>query len=129
MKFHPDKTLPENGEIFVFGSNLAGHHGAGAAKVAYKTFGAEYGIGWGEAGQSYAIPTKDENIRTLPLARIYSDVLLFLNFATDNPDLEFFVTRIGCGLAGYKDSEIAPMFVAAPDNCSFPEPWRKFLIS
>lgn len=110
--------------IFVFGSNLAGIHGAGAAKFAHIYRGAIYGQGIGMQGNSYAIPTKDKRIRTLPLNVIKEHVDDFIQFAKDNPELEFEVTRIGCGLAGYKDAQIAPMFEDAPSNCVLPEEWE-----
>lgn len=118
--------------IFVFGSNEAGIHGAGAAKEAKKNHGAMYGVGKGLCGRSYAIPTKDKNIQTLPLDKIKIYVDEFLNFArqclTTNPEYEFFVTRIGCGLAGYRNSQIAPMFSSAPSNCKLDEQWSPYLI-
>lgn len=77
--------------------------------------------------RSYGIPTKDENIQTLPLEAIKAFVDSFLKDATRHKDKEFFVTRIGCGLAGYKDEQIAPLFKGAPHNCSFAEEWRPFL--
>jgi hypothetical protein len=113
--------------VFVFGSNAAGIHGAGAAKTAHKTHGARYGKGYGHYGDSFAIPTKDEHIETLPLVDIQHYVLGFLAYAKHHRKLTFRVTRIGCGLAGYKDSDIAPMFKGAPKNCQFDEAWRPFL--
>ena len=110
--------------IFVFGSNLAGRHGAGAAKAALMEHGAIYGNGHGIQGQSYAIPTKDEEVNTLPLPKIEKYVEVFLRFAELNPRMTFNVTRIGCGLAGYTDDDIAPMFENAPDNCILPAGWR-----
>ncbi len=112
-------------KIFVFGSNLSGIHGAGAAACALKEHGAVWGMGQGHHGNSYAIPTKDEEIKTLPLKRIERYVRLFISYAKDNPDLEFQVTRIGCGLAGYVDTQIAPMFRGAPPNCDMPPGWRE----
>jgi hypothetical protein len=111
------------GSIFVFGSNLAGVHGAGAAKTALDQYGAVMGTGEGLQGQSYGIPTKDEIIKTLPLAKIKKHVETFIDFAYDNPTMKFFVTRIGCGLAGYTDEQIAPFFADAPDNCELPDGW------
>ena len=102
--------------IFVFGSNLAGRHGRGAALFAWQHHGAIYGRGEGLQGNSYAIPTKDARIRTLPLAAIQTHVDRFLKFASDHPELTFKLTPIGCGLAGYKPSDIGPMFTAAPGN-------------
>jgi hypothetical protein len=110
--------------IFVFGSNLAGRHGAGAALCAFKDHGAVYGVGVGPQGSSYAIPTKDQHIRTLELEAIQKYVWQFLRYAEDNPHLTFNVTRIGCGLAGYTDEQIGPMFAGAPNNCVLPDGWR-----
>jgi len=111
-------------QVFVFGSNLAGRHGKGAALCARNFHGAEYGVGVGRTGNSYAIPTKDARIQTLPLESIQKFVTEFLNYATEHPELEFEVTKIGCGLAGYQEHDIAPMFANAPMNCHLPEGWR-----
>ena len=111
-------------DIFVFGSNMAGRHGAGAAAFARKHHGAIYGKGVGLQGQSYAIPTKDERLRTLPLETIQLYVDAFLDFAACRQDLTFCVTPIGCGLAGYKRSQIEPMFEDMPQNCRFAETWN-----
>lgn len=114
-------------KCFVFGSNEAGIHGAGAAAYAYKKCGAVYGKGYGHYGDSFAIPTKNEDILSLPLDMINAYVAGFLAFATGKRKLNFFVTRIGCGLAGFKDHEIAPMFVGAPKNCMFDIKWKPYL--
>ena len=100
-------------EIFVFGSNLAGRHGAGAAKFALENHGAIRHVGVGLQGDSYGIPTKDQNIETLPLPYIKVYVNQFIEFAQLMPNLIFNVTAIGCGLAGYTPSQIAPMFSSA----------------
>ena len=110
--------------IFVFGSNLAGRHGKGAALTAFKEHGAVYGQGYGLQGTCFAIPTKDEELKTLPLNKIRDYVQSFIKFAKLNPDLKFSVTRIGCGLAGYEDADIAPFFKDAPENCILPAGWR-----
>ena len=114
--------------VFVFGSNLAGRHGAGAARFARLERGAVYCRGVGLQGNSYAIPTKDERIRTLPLSRIEPFVKEFVAFAEAHPDMEFEVTRIGCGLAGYKPRDIAPMFAGAVGlgNVSLPDDFLSF---
>lgn len=104
------------GAIFVFGSNLAGRHGKGAALHARQHHGAIYGQGQGPQGQSYGIPTKDESLRTLPLAAIAAHVEAFILYARSHPETTFELTAIGCGLAGYKPSDIGPMFLGAPDN-------------
>ena len=111
--------------IFVFGSNEAGRHGKGAALFARQNHGAIYGKGVGLQGNSYAIPTKDKNIRTLPLSSIEKYVDEFLEFAACNQQLEFNVTRVGCGLAGYTDQQIAPLFKAAKNlpNVHLPSGW------
>lgn len=123
----PDCPAPKF--IFVFGSNQAGRHGKGAALTAVREHGAIPGQAFGPQGFSFAIPTKDERLRPLPLWRIEMYVEAFLSFARTtqdlHPELTFKVTRIGCGLAGYKDSQIAPMFAGAPANCELPEGWRK----
>jgi hypothetical protein len=111
--------------IFVFGSNLAGRHGKGAALTALQEFGAIYMQGVGLQGRSYAIPTKGLAMQPLPLDLIHGYVKDFLSFAIDNPKLEFNVTRIGCGLAGYTDAQIAPFFKGAPMNCLLPDGWRE----
>ncbi len=95
-------------EIFVFGSNLAGMHGGGAAYVAFKKFGAVMGCGVGLRGQSYAIPTMKGGVETI---KPYVDE--FITFASAHPELFFYVTRIGCGIAGFRDKEIAPLFAKA----------------
>jgi len=114
-------------EIFVFGSNLAGRHGKGAALYAKQYHGAEYGAGIGLTGNSYAVPTKDEHLKTLPLFIIKEYINDFKTFAEEHSELKFKVTRIGCGLAGYKDFQIAPMFKNFPSNCSFDLAWNEFL--
>jgi len=113
--------------IFVFGSNLAGRHGKGAALYARQYHGAIYGQGVGLQGSSYAIPTKDAQIRTLPLNQIQQHVDDFNTFAASRPDLTFQVTPIGCGLAGYKPDQIAPMFKGAPTNCILPDAFIPYL--
>jgi hypothetical protein len=110
--------------VFVFGSNHAGRHGKGAALFARQHRGAIYGQGKGMQGNSYAIPTKDESLRSLSLEQIAYHVRDFLADAHSRPDLQFEVTRIGCGLAGYTDAQIAPMFASAPPNCILPDGWR-----
>lgn len=96
--------------IFVFGSNLAGRHGKGAALHAKNYFGAEYGIGKGRTGDAYAIPTKDSRLRTLALWEIEIYIQEFFEYALHHPDLQFTLTRVGCGLAGYTDEDMIPFF-------------------
>jgi hypothetical protein len=113
--------MSSNPEIFVFGSNLAGRHGKGAALAAVKEHGAIYGRGVGRQGNSYAIPTKDEWLHALTLPEIERFVARFLAYAADHPQLTFKVTAIGCGLAGFRPAQIAPFFRGAPPNCILPE--------
>ena len=122
MKTTPEFiTHLEPNEIFVFGSNLAGMHGGGAAHIAHAHFGAEWGVGVGPTGQCYAIPTMQGGVETI---KPYVDD--FIAYAKQHPELTFFVTRIGCGIAGFTDEEIAPLFAPARDmeNVALPEGWR-----
>ena len=105
----------EPNEIFVFGSNEAGMHGGGAAKTAQEKFGAIYGVPFGLMGQSFAIPTKDTRIETLPLSDILNYLVSFIKFAIDNPQLKFYLTKIGCGLAGYTTNDIKSILWKAVD--------------
>ena len=113
-------THLEPNEIFVFGSNLRGWHGGGAARIANLKFGAIIGQGVGLQGQSYAIPTMQGGVETI---RPYVDE--FIDFAKQHPELTFLVTRIGCGIAGFTDDEISPLFAEAHevDNIVLPEGW------
>ena len=132
MNFHPDGSLPTDPKaIFVFGSNLSGVHGAGAAKTALKRFGAVSGAFGGLIGRSYAIPTKGrlkEGLPVLDLETIAKSIEGFVQVTHSRPDLFFFVTRVGCGLAGYRDGQIAHLFRGCNENCSFAEQWKPFLI-
>lgn len=112
--------------VFVFGSNLAGRHGKGAALAARTQHGAQYGVGEGRTGDAYAIPTKTGGLLSRTLDEIRASVETFKGYARANPGLAFQVTRIGCGLAGYQDEQIGPMFADAPDNCALPEGWLRF---
>lgn len=111
--------------VFVFGSNLAGRHGKGAALWARQNRGAIYGQPAGLQGNSYGIPTKDTQLRTLPLNVIRHHVRQFVRFAKDNPNMSFQLTPIGCGLAGYSRSQIEPMFEGSPANIIWPPEWAK----
>lgn len=113
--------------IFTFGSNLSGIHGAGAALTAYQLHGAIWGQGEGLQGNSYGLPTKGLKISYMPLPEVATHVQRFLDFAAQSPELGFQITRVGCGLAGFDDSEIAPMFTASPKNCFFDIKWRNYL--
>lgn len=97
-------------EVFVFGSNLQGHHAGGAAWVAFKKFGAQWGVGVGHTGQCYAIPTMHGGVEAI---KPYVDD--FIEYARQHPELTFLVTRIGCGIAGFTDTQMAPLFAKALD--------------
>lgn len=105
-------------EVFVFGSNLQGHHYGGAARIAEEKFGAIFGQGVGLQGQSYAIPTMHGGVDVI---KPYVDE--FIEFAKQHPEFIFYVTRIGCGIAGFKDNEIAPLFRGAIgiENIALPQ--------
>lgn len=114
--------------VFVFGSNEAGVHGAGAAKTAYEKHGARWGKSYGHHGDSFAIPTKNEEIETIPdMDRIAGYIKGFLAYAAGHRKLTFKVTRIGCGLAGLKDEDIAYLFAGAGKNVSFDSAWMPYL--
>ena len=128
MKYTPENiTELKPNEVFVFGSNLAGIHGAGAARFAHKVFGAEFGVGIGMTGKCYALPTKDRDIWTLPLNRIEEYVIDFLDYAKENLDKTFLVTQIGCGLAGFAPEDIAPMFKVHPKNVILPKEFHEVI--
>lgn len=117
----PNKiTELSRSEIFVFGSNLKGYHTGGAARVAMEKFGAEWGVGVGPTGRCYAIPTMQGGVET-----IEPYVNKFLEYAKTHPDNRFLVTRIGCGIAGFHDMEIAPLFEEAVNisNIALPKTW------
>lgn len=107
-------------KIFVFGSNLLGLHGGGAAKHALDCYGAVLGQGEGIQGRSYAIPTKADFNTSLTVDQIAGHVHTFLLYAQAHPEQAFFVTAIGCGLAGHIPQAIAPLFAGAPANCTLP---------
>ncbi len=124
-EFTPERiTELKADEVFVFGSNLEGMHGGGAAWVAFQKFGAVLGCGVGLRGQSYAIPTMQGGVETI---KPYVDE--FIVFARKHAELFFYVTRIGCGIAGFREKEIAPLFANAVglENVCLPEGFVKIL--
>jgi len=111
----------KDGQIFVFGSNLAGIHGAGSAKEAHVNWGAEWGVGSGPTGRAFAIPTKPAPYQpSLLVEHIAQYVATFMDYARLHPELEFHCVRIGCGKAGYTDRQMAPLFKDAPLNVFLP---------
>jgi hypothetical protein len=131
--YHVDGSLPGALEIFVYGSNLQGLHHSGAAKYAREKCGAQFGKGVGimqngETGQyCYALPTKATLAVSLRLHDILGFIVDLNTMIKKTPGRQYFITRVGCGLAGFKDYQIAPMFVDFPDNCSFAEAWKPWL--
>lgn len=125
MKYTPEHiTKLGRDEVFVFGSNLDGQHAGGAARMAYEKFGAVWGQGVGMQGQSYAIPTMQGGVETI---KPYVDQ--FIDLAREWDQTTFYITRIGCGIAGFTDEEIAPLFKDALDlyNVRLPESFVKIL--
>ncbi len=116
------KELKPN-QIFVFGSNLAGRHGRGAALQANREFGAVYGIGEGLTGRCYALPTLDFYLKKRSGVELAESARRFLKCAREMPDTEFLLTKVGCGLAGYSEEMMKEMFVDAPPNVVKPEGW------
>jgi hypothetical protein len=130
MKFTPENiTHLEPNQIFCYGANAAGIHGAGAAKLALR-WGAKMGQ-YGLVGQTYGIPTKDKKIQTLPLDKIQVHVNDFLATAFSHPEYEFLLTKIGCGLALYEPKDIAPLFkiikTGVFENVILPEEFYKYI--
>lgn len=125
MRYTPDNiTSLGQDEVFVFGSNLAGHHCGGAARMALQKFGAKPGQGVGMQGQSYAIPTMQGGVDTI---KPYVDQ--FIELAREWDQTTFYVTRIGCGIAGFTDEQIAPLFNDAYDlyNVRLPESFARII--
>ena len=125
LKYTPENiTHLDEDEVFVFGSNLAGNHAGGAARTALLRFGAKMGQGEGMQGQSYAIPTMQGGVETI---KPYVD--RFIDLAYEWDQTTFYVTRIGCGIAGFKDEEIAPLFDRAYDlyNVRLPESFARII--
>ena len=127
-RFTPDRVERlSNCEIFVFGSNIEGEHMGGAARFACEKFGAEWGVGVGRTGQTYAIPTMHGGVDVI---KPYVDE--FVEYAKAHPELKFLVTRVGCGIAGFRDKDIAPLFAecVALENVFLPETfWRVFKLN
>jgi len=124
--FANDGGLSEE-PVFVYGSNLAGRNGRGAAYFAAQWCGAAEGVGEGMTGQAYALPTKTASWGVRSTAEIGESAQRFLRHASDHPAVGFRVSRVGCGLARYKDEDIAPLFRGASDNVDLPYRWRVLL--
>lgn len=128
MKFHNDKTVASNNEVYVFGSALSGNHELNyVAKQATLKYGAKYGRGIGISGMSYAIPVRGYDNDLLTLDNITQYVDRFVKFTKEHTDIKFFITRIGCNKFEYTDDVIAPLFKNCGDNCSLPNNFKVFL--
>lgn len=117
-------TSLADSQIFVFGSNEAGRHGAGAARQAAEEFGAAYGVGEGLTGRCYAFPTLDRRFQKRSLAELKRSRDLLYTTCRACPSLEFLLTKVGCGLAGFSEATIWALFLDAPSNLTLPEDWR-----
>ena len=113
----------EEGQVFVFGSNLQGIHGAGAARFAYENCGAMLGFGEGLAGESYALPTCREPGVAVSYDALKDFVKQFNAYAAQHNELTFFLTRVGCGIAGFTDEQVAPLFKPRLSNVIYPPEW------
>lgn len=123
--------LPEKNRykhVFVFGSNMLGQHNGGAAYVAKNEYQAQTGVAQGPTGNCYAIPTVTENWEPMNLFFIGGFVFEFLSEAKKNPDVTYHLTPIGCGIAGYKVDDIAPMFMTAPKNVILPIEFKEYFL-
>lgn len=115
-------TKLEKDQVFVFGSNLAGSHAGGAAAQAVE-WGAETGVGEGLTGQTYAFPTLTRGMKKVSRASLKKSVKKLYETCKENPDKEFLLTKVGCGIAGFSEDEIRPLFADAPGNLVLPEDW------
>jgi len=114
----------EPNQIFIFGSNLNGFHAGGAARQAHEDFGAEWGVGEGLTGQCYAFPTLDENHKQVSTTLLKSSRLKLYQTAQKHPELEFLLTKVGCGIASFPEIKMKKLFANAPRNIIKPEDWR-----
>lgn len=111
-------------EVFVFGSNMSGHHAGGAAYQAHVEFGAEWGVGEGMTGRCYAFPTLTENFEKVTNTQLKASRLKLYQTANANPDKVFLLTKVGCGIAGFSEDKMKKLFASAPDNIIKPKDWR-----
>lgn len=127
MRRYTEENITElnDGEYFVFGSNLAGKHDGGAAKFAASKFGAEYGVGEGVTGQTYALPTLHANFGKMTTQTLRKHVNIFIDYATIHKDKTFILTRVGTGIAGYDENKMIELFKNSPSNVIKSKSWHK----
>lgn len=125
-RFHADNTIPKGDWVWVFGSNNAGKHSCGTAKVAHVTFKAKYGEGRGLTGRAYAIATKGEKGAELAIDEIADQVSSFLQFAQSSPRLGFYITRLTS--EAHPEADLAKLFANAPQNCCLPQEWKPYVL-
>jgi len=116
-------TALKHNQIFVFGSNLAGSHAGGAAWQAWTMFGAEQGVGEGPTGKCYAFPTLTEDFKQVSNTQLKASRLKLYKYAEAHPELDFMLTKVGCGIAGFSENEMRKLFKNAPKNIKKPEDW------
>lgn len=126
FQFHAGNVIPRGEWIWVFGSDLAGSHRKGYAKIAHVNFRARYGCGEGATGRAYAIPISDAHMQPLSLDQIAAGIARFIEHARAHPKESFFVNPVACDGAGFSDAQIEPLFAGAPGNCSLPIQWRAY---
>jgi hypothetical protein len=122
---HNHTVLDER--IFVFGSNEIGIHGGGAAWYAHKKLGAVWTVGEGLTGKTYALPTCSAPGKPIPFSLLELYVGRFILFAESHPELRFFVSAVGCGIAGFNETDVAYLFKHAPENCDLPPKWYQLM--
>lgn len=127
IRFHNENILPTGTWTYVFGSNLAGKHARGTARIARVNFRADFGCGLGPTGHAYALATHSGHGKPLELSVVEQHVAAFLDYARMHPKQDFFVTRIGCDHGEFTDDQIGPLFAHTPANCSLPERWKLYL--
>lgn len=123
-EFHDNNiTVLAPNEVLVFGSNIKGHHGGGAARQAFDDFGAKWGVGEGLEGQSYAFPTLDAYYKRVSNTRLHSSRLKLYECAERHPDKRFLLTKVGCGIASFDEEKMRKLFANAPKNIIKPYGW------
>jgi len=118
-------THLKQNQIFIFGSNGLGKHIGGAARQAFEKFGAQMGVSEGWCGQAYAFPTLNKHFQKCSMRQLRASRDRLFKVCEQNPEYEFLLTKIGCGIAGFKDAEIKPLFDVHPINLTMPIEWQE----